>query len=352
MSVEKEPSKELLGTFKDEGEAKDEYYEAILKDLPKEKNFNDLSLYHYQGFWVSEMFLRGIISVQSNFVARDDDIILTSCPKSGNTWLKALMFSIVNRTRNGFALTSSPLLEKNPHDLVPLLEEHIDLLESFFQSPKYNEAYPPLPRLLSTHIPYESLPTSIKTSGCKIVYISRNPMDLFVSLWHFTGKFLCKDAKRHGLEECFDRFCHGIHSFGPFWNHVLGFWKANQKRPEKILFMKYEDMKKDTFFNVKRLAEFLGFPFSEEEEKLGLVEEIITSCSFERMRNLEANKNGTLGLGKIPRSAFFRKGEVGDSRNFLTPAMIERMGKIMQENYGRHLDLISSSNFLSECMKT
>ena len=89
-----EPSKEVLGKFKEEDE-----FEGILKDLPKEKNFlNHLSLNLYQGFWIPDMFLKGVVSAQKNFVAQDHDIILTSCPKSGTTWLKALVFAIVNRT--------------------------------------------------------------------------------------------------------------------------------------------------------------------------------------------------------------------------------------------------------------
>ena len=273
----------------------------------------------------------GVVSAQKNFVAQDHDIILTSCPKSGTTWLKALVFAIVNRTHEDFSLTNSPLLKQNPHDLVPLLED--DSLAQF-QS-LTGEADPRVRRLVNTHLPYESLPPSIKASGSKILYICRNPMDQFISMWHFSANYPGGSGEPCRLEECFDRFCHGIHEFGPFWKHGLEFWKASLEKPQKVLFLKYEDLKKDPFQNIKRLADFLGLSFSEEERKKGVIEEIMALCSIGSMKNLEVNKNGWRPKG-IPHKAFFRKGEVGDSKNFLTPAMAEQMEKLMREKFGEH----------------
>ncbi|GMN69563.1 hypothetical protein TIFTF001_038610 [Ficus carica] len=273
-----------------EKEVADEF-EAIIKNLPREKNLvNDVHLYYYQGCWI---LCSGVFSSQRNFMARGDDIILSSCPKSGTTWLKALVFSIVNRTYL-FALADNPLLKANPHEVVPFIE--------FYQSLNI-ETIPP-PRLLGTHLFYDLLPPSIKTSSCKIVYVSRNPMDQFISHWHFSCKLKGDEVEPHHLEECFDRFCRGIHGYGPFWDHVLGYWKASLERPHKILFLKYVELKKDTASNIKTLAEFLEFPFSEDEEKQGVVEEILTLCSLENLKNLAANKNGMVVTG-IPNSVYF-----------------------------------------------
>ena len=48
------------------------------------------------------------------------------------------------------------------------------------------------------------------------------------------------------------------------------------------------------------------------------------------MKNLEVNKNGKHPSGLLY-SSFFRKGKVGDWRNFLTPLMAERLEKLIQE---------------------
>ncbi|KAK9190416.1 hypothetical protein WN943_019021 [Citrus x changshan-huyou] len=43
--------------------------------------------------------------------------------------------------------------------------------------------------------------------------------------------------------------------------------------------------------------------------------------SFERLKNLEVNKNGELPFGNVPNRAFFRLGKVGDWENYFTAEM-------------------------------
>ncbi|KAJ6918634.1 hypothetical protein NC651_012789 [Populus alba x Populus x berolinensis] len=50
--------------------------------------------------------------------------------------------------------------------------------------------------------------------------------------------------------------------------------------PQKILFLKYEDLKRDPLIHVNRLAEFLYQPFTQNEESDGVVQEITKLCSF------------------------------------------------------------------------
>ncbi|KAE8712337.1 Flavonol 4'-sulfotransferase [Hibiscus syriacus] len=97
-----------------------------------------------------------------------------------------------------------------------------------------------------------------------------------------------------------------------------------------ILFLKYEDLKEDIRSQLKRLAMFLGAPFTEHEEMKGAVEEITKICSFENLKDLQVNKKG-LHVSGIPHTEFFRKGNVGDWGNYLTPSMVGRLGKLIQE---------------------
>lgn len=88
------------------------------------------------------------------------------------------------------------------------------------------------------------------------------------------------------IEEGFDMFCNGIQVAGPFWEHVLGYWKMSLKYPERVLFLKYEDLKEDFTSNLKKIADFLNYPFSDDEIEQGVVEEISMLCSFENLKNL------------------------------------------------------------------
>lgn len=98
------------------------------------------------------------------------------------------------------------------------------------------------------------------------------------------------------------------------------YWVESEKRPDKILFVKYEDMKSEPKREVSRIARFLGRAFGDEGE----VEEVLWRCSLERLKNLEVNKSGSILLN-VPNTCYFRKGEVGDWKNYLTPEMEHRI---------------------------
>ncbi|KAI3678177.1 hypothetical protein L6452_37461 [Arctium lappa] len=121
---------------------------------------------------------------------------------------------------------------------------------------------------------------------------------------------------------------------GPYWDHILGYWKASQERPERILFLKYEDMKRDARNDVKMLAEFIGNPFTIEEEKAGTIENIINLCSFENLSNMEVNKSGKHRPEEpisIENRIYFRKAKDGDWENYFTEEMKEKVDKLTHE---------------------
>lgn len=128
---------------------------------------------------------------------------------------------------------------------------------------------------------------------------------------------------------------YGNYPYGPIWDHWLAYWNESLVRPSKVLFLKYEDMKKDGVNVLKRLAEFLGCAFSKEEDEAGVVEEIVRLCSFEKLSRLQVNKTGELALSEevaAMKSSYFRKGEVGDWKNHFNEEMAaEKFDGIIEE---------------------
>ena len=218
--------------------------------LPKAKSWLTTvsdAIVLYQGCWFPSTLVPNVVALQKNFQAHDQDVILASTPKSGTTWLKALLFSITNRTR--YTRLDTPLLTANPQDLVPPFE-----ISLFSDPPSVDLSRIDSPRLFATHIPYASLPDSIiNNSKCRMVYICRNPLDTILSFWHFAASNH-PDSLEWNIEKYVEIFCKGENEYGPFWDHVLGFWKASLEKPEKVLFLKYEDMVEDTASQVKRLV--------------------------------------------------------------------------------------------------
>ncbi|MFQ6652142.1 hypothetical protein Gotur_024140 [Gossypium turneri] len=291
--------------------------DELLPTLPRSKGWSLDQLLQYQGFWLPTFGIRGSMLIDDQFNPRPTDIIIATSPKCGTTWLRALVFSIINR--NSFDFSDHPLRKANPRDLVHFLEVHIRGDGSTASIDGL-----PSPRLLSTHLPYSLFPECMtdNTSTCRFVYICRDPKDILVSKWHFANKLRPKGVAPLSLEEAFDWFCKGVSHYGPFWDHVLGYWKASLELPKKVLCLKYEDVKKEPLGCVRKVANFLGVPFTPEEENKEIVGEIVKLCSFENMSNQDVNKSDTRSQEKpISNSDFFRKGEVGDWVNHLSPQM-------------------------------
>ncbi|XP_050206967.1 cytosolic sulfotransferase 15-like [Mercurialis annua] len=298
--------------------------EQLIASLPKATSVSSLAeLCLYQGFWCPTRLLPNVLSFQKHFQAQHQDILVASVPKCGTTWLKALVFSIVNRTR--YDSSTTPLLSSNPHPLVPFLE-----LEVFSKKDVPDLTTIPSPRLFSTHMPYAALPESIRNSDASVVYICRNPFDAAVSLCHHLDELKSSSEAQKSMEEAIDMYFKGIAGFGPFWDHVLGYWKESSEKPKKVLFLKYEDLKEDIVGELKRIAEFIGYPFSEEEERRGIIQEIANMCSLRSLKELEVNKSGTY-LEVHPNTAFFRKGNVGGWADYISPPLKQRLENVMHE---------------------
>ncbi|KAE9465161.1 hypothetical protein C3L33_02947, partial [Rhododendron williamsianum] len=166
---------------------------------------------------------------------------------------------------------------------------------TFGESPSRDINQVPSPRAFNTHLPYSILPEAVKNSGCRIIYISRNPADTFVSTWHFLYN------KRFGtkipLEVAFDEFCQGTVGLGPFVDHVSEYWLEREK--ENVLFVTYEELKDDPNKHVSRIAEFLGCSLSADE-----IDQVV-----------------------------YWRGVVGDGKNLLSPEMMERIETLANQRW-------------------
>ncbi|KAK9068874.1 hypothetical protein SSX86_012990 [Deinandra increscens subsp. villosa] len=318
----------------DEPRKTQQHYAQLLTELPRATGtFGETHVYRYQGIWLFPDSLLGVMLMQNHFKHHPTDIILSSFMKSGTTWLRSLMFTILNRSR--FDFSNHPLLRSGPHDCFPVLD--------YYKPKNYpivdTEVLPSNPpRLFATHFAYQLMPSSVTdpSVGCKFVYVCRDPKDVLVSMWHFIVKLRDKELTPLSFDDVFWMFCDGVIEYGPYWDHVLGFWEACHKYPEKILFFKYEEIKRDPEAHVKKLAEFMGVPVSVQEEENGMVKKIVEFCSFEHLTSFEINKTGVHKVNNgfvIPNEAFFRRGEVGDWKCHLTEEMKDEIDRITRDRF-------------------
>ncbi|XP_033609943.1 luciferin sulfotransferase isoform X2 [Cryptotermes secundus] len=259
---------------------------------------------------------------------RSSDVWVVSYPRTGSTWLQEMVWCI----GNDLDLERAKILQ---HLRTPLLEltvlmanddgewmrdlgNSVELVENM-QSPRY----------IKSHLTWELLPAALSTVKPKVVYITRNPKDMCVSYYHYCTLV-------HNMKGSFEDFCElflkGRVPLGPIWSHIFGFWR--RRHEPNILFLTYEELKRDQEAAIRKTATFLGKTLTETE-----VSKLANHLSFSSMRknpsvNLEpimTKKNGPDFL-QATELRFIRKGEVGDWKNHMTPEMTTRFDAWIEEN--------------------
>ncbi|KAK4420505.1 Cytosolic sulfotransferase 5 [Sesamum alatum] len=306
--------------------------ELELSSLPREKWWGDHYLFQHGGFWLMPESIQGVNRVAKHFRPLPSDVILASYPKTGTTWLKALLYSIVNRSYK------HRLTVENPHSLVPFLE-----FFDIYGTPPYESTtvVDPLSdinhsrRIFSTHMPYQLLAKTLNSSDCHVVYVTRNPKDTLVSSWHFVNKWDEAREEPWPFEVAVEKFCRGVTPYGPYYDHVMGYRNLGLERPKNAHFVTYEELKNDPQTNVKNLAEFLGCPF-EGEDVEGQVREIVKSCSFEVLSSHEVNKSEDVLAGvplPLTVNSFFRKGGVGGYKDHMSDEIVGKIDALTREKF-------------------
>jgi hypothetical protein len=146
-----------------DAETDEELYKQFTDSVsswPSSEPMPFLPLYrHDKGWYSSLMPMVGAMVADARFAARPSDIIVATLPKSGTTWIKALLYATVHRREHpADAAADHPFNSLGPHECVNFLEYQ---LYTNNRVPDLGRL--PDPRLFATHVPFTSLPR--RTSG-------------------------------------------------------------------------------------------------------------------------------------------------------------------------------------------
>lgn len=162
------------------------------------------------------------------------------------------------------------------------------------------------------------------------IYILRNPLDVAVSYSHYYHCSLDKAIEDMGRNLSMSpsnnaRMNSQVRQRLLTWSQHVGSWSdAPGVRVEVV---RYEDMKNSPMQTFSRAVRFLGFP--DDDERLARA---IRHSGFDELKTQEAEA-GFPGL--LPGvQCFFRKGVIGDWKNVLSNAQVEKIiadhGDVMQ----------------------
>ncbi|RZB38923.1 Sulfotransfer 1 domain containing protein [Asbolus verrucosus] len=237
----------------------------------------------------------------------DTDIVVAGFPRSGTTWLSELVWLISHELDYENAT-------KHVFERVPLLDlcftfdrnnipRHIEIAE-ILNNPIGRFKSLPNPRCVRTHLPFQLLPKEIQNGEKKpkIIYIARNPLDVCVSFYHLSTTLYFIG----NMDEFCKLFLSGRVNYGPYFTHVLTYWKLRDQT--NVLFLKYEDMKKDTGEAIQQVAAFLGKRMSDEEKAT-----LQKHLSFDSLKNNAAVNTNFGESFKVPRplAPVIRCGKIG-----------------------------------------
>ena len=176
------------------------------------------------------------------------------------------------------------------------------------------------PRVIKSHLPVTMLnPEIFKVS--KVVYVARNPKDACVSYFHH-----CSNPMYGQLKD-FDKFAEffkrGSLMFGDYWHHLKTAYKLKDNPNVKIVW--FEEMKKDLPKVIRELCDFLGYQLSAET-----VSALVDHVSIENMRQIGVDQAPPEWKEAIEKH--FRKGKVGDWKNYFQGEKLDEWNKWIEES--------------------
>merc|ERR1712071_218459 len=258
-------------------------------------------------------------SVFRNFPTRSDDVWVVTFPKCGTTWTQEMVWMITHNCDVEAAKEKlqirSPFIEwpTLPQTGAPVLMnfEKIDAMAS--------------PRVLKSHLPFYLLPPHL-VDTCKVVYVARNPKDVIVSYFHHHRLVNCQNYT-NDIDKFAEYFMNDELYYSPFFGHILEGW-AKRDHPN-VLFLFYEDMKRNLRGEIEKVCKFLGKSLSDEQLELLTKHLHFDNFSKNRAVNYETTKEEGFANDT---GNFIRKGKTGDWKNHFTPELNRRLDEWIAKN--------------------
>jgi len=265
---------------------------------------------------------------------------LASYPKSGNTWIRALLMALetdaepqLDLTRVGWHEGNAwvdPWLGVSLSDLNDAEAIAIERL-SWAQAEPQSAGY--LRR--KTHHPWEDaadgFPARWQPHGARAIYIVRDPRAVAVSWAHHLGiSHADAVSTMEGTLQLDTELTQTLipqRTTGSLsWSDHVTSWRGQNVLPQ--LFLTYELISSDPVSALTEIATWLDIDNDPES-----CARAVERCSFNRLAFREA----TDGFGESPTGdrAFFRRGSVDSWREELSPDLIERIedthGAVMRD---------------------
>lgn len=234
------------------------------------------------------------------------DVIVCSYGKSGTNWALQMTHQIAHRGRGHF---------EHIHGVVPWPDELGRGFSIALEDPAPRAQSPTGMRVIKTHLPWHCIPYAPEA---KYIAIVRDPKDVAVSGYHFFRSVLLGPLMPRP-DIWVEHFLTGKSLLGSWAEHLAGFWA--QRHRENVLFLTYEEMKRDTPAAVDRIAHLMGVSLADHERAA-----VLLKCSFEHMRSIDHKfYPGLVSPLGLREGKMMREGKSRNAGTLLSPTMLRRI---------------------------
>jgi hypothetical protein len=249
---------------------------------------------------------RNVLKDFGDYAATAHDVFACVYFKSGTNWLMQIAVQVIHRGAAEY---------EHVHDIVPWP----DSPDRRYAVPLSDETAwkksPTALRVIKTHHEFAQVPYS---KEARYLCVVRDPKDVCVSAYHFL-RAEGMGPMTPSVPNFVEYFLSPGFHFYPWAEFLDGYWRVRDR--ENVLFMTYEEMKKDLRGTVRRIAAFLKVALSEDE-----VDRVVLQSSFDHMKQIEHKfETGMMVPWATPRGAMMRRGQHGGSDELLTPALQQRI---------------------------
>jgi len=257
-----------------------------------------------------------------NMEVTERDVWVVTYPRSGTTWTQEMVWNILNDLDFEKAMKTD-IDEKFffiDHDFMGRKGE---TPTTFVEQAKHKVGER---RLIKSHLPLGLLPPDLLKKA-KVVYVGRNPKDVVISYYHH-HKLTRKADHSITFEEFLPFFMKELLEEDPYLSHIKEAVKVAQTCPN-ILFLWYEDMKRDLKTALKEVSSFLGVTLDQAQ-----VESLANYLDFKNMKkNPAVNHQDRHERGRfLDGESFIRKGVAGGWRETFTEPLNTKFDKWLEEN--------------------
>jgi hypothetical protein len=257
---------------------------------------------------------------------------LASYPKSGNTWVRAFLYSLLRTLAgeqrqdvdlNGVAFFGESDRTVDYYRRYLPAEAIADRAAVAAARPRLQSDIAlgsPGPVMIKTHnalMDYLGAPLINRAVSAGAVYMIRNPLDVAISLAHFRAIPIEDAIEVLGTSGWSSETNNDdVYFVAGSWSENVASWSDSPS--EAILVVRYEDLLADPLGGFTGIAAHLCIDASEDQ-----LHQAVELTRFDRMQRAEAAKGF---LEKPPNvERFFREGRAGQWRSQLTRAQVDRV---------------------------